>query len=287
MNSFIQDADLRQYTTLKIGGPAKRLYNPASLEDIRHILLTAQKEEEKLFVLGNGSNVLFNDEGYDGWILRLADNWSDIQLLENNRVKVQSGASNAQLAQFCLEHSLAGYEFASGIPGTIGGAVMMNAGAYTGETKDVIESVRCLDQHGTLKTLTKEQLNLSYRHSWFSDHFGIIIDATYAFKQGNQTDIETAIQDFTKRRWDKQPMDKASAGSTFKRPQGSYASKLIAESGLKGYRIGDAMVSDKHAGFLINAGNCDCKTFLELVQYVQNKVEADSGIRLELEIKRP
>ncbi|WP_300957547.1 FAD-binding protein, partial [Faecalibaculum rodentium] len=178
-------------------------------------------------------------------------------------------------------------EFASGIPGTVGGAIVMNAGAYDGETVDVLESVRWLDRRGNLHVAAGEELDMGYRHSRFSDEFGVIVDAVYRLRPGDTKAIEQRIDELTQKRWSKQPMEAASAGSTFKRPAGSFASKLIHESGLQGLRVGDAMVSEKHAGFLINAGEATCGEFLELVRQVQEKVESDSGIRLELEIRRP
>ena len=171
--------------------------------------------------------------------------------------------------------------------GAVRGAIVMNAGAYDGETVDVLESVRWLDRRGNLHVAAGEELDMGYRHSRFSDEFGVIVDAVYRLRPGDTKAIEQRIDELTQKRWSKQPMEAASAGSTFKRPAGSFASKLIHESGLQGLRVGDAMVSEKHAGFLINAGEATCGEFLELVRQVQEKVESDSGIRLELEIRRP
>lgn len=277
---------MKNYTTLKIGGPVRRFYEPESVDDMVQVLQESLEEQEPLFILGNGSNVLFPDEGYDGWILHLGPNWSGIELVDACRVRVKSGTTNEELARFTRLAGLAGYEFASGIPGTVGGAIVMNAGAYDGETVDVLESVRWLDRHGRLHVAAGDELDMGYRHSRFSDEFGLIVDAVYRFGPGDTLAIERKIDDLTQKRWSKQPMEDASAGSTFKRPRGSFASKLIHDSGLQGLRVGDAMVSEKHAGFLINAGNATCAEFLELVSQVQDRVEKDSGIRLEMEIRR-
>lgn len=287
MIRYEENIPMKEYTTLKIGGPARRFYEPESVEEMAEILQDSLEEEANLFVLGNGSNVLFDDEGYDGWILHMGHNWSGIELVDPYRLRVKSGTTNEELARYTMLAGLAGYEFASGIPGTVGGAIMMNAGAYDGETRDVLESVRYLDREGRLQVASGEELDLSYRHSRFSDEFGLIIDAVYKFRPGDTLAIQNRIEDLTRKRWSKQPMEDASAGSTFKRPEGSFASKLIHESGLQGLRVGDAMVSEKHAGFLINAGEATAADFLELVKQVEDKVEADSGIRLELEIRRP
>lgn len=283
--AYKTDIPMREYTTLKIGGPAARFYEPESIEDMQTILQDAKKQQAELFVLGNGSNVLFDDAGYDGWIVHMGSNWSGIDLVDPYRLRVKSGTTNEQLARYTALAGLAGYAFASGIPGTVGGAIMMNAGAYDGETSDILESVRYLDKEGNLHTLTKEELDLSYRHSIFCDQFGLIVDAVYRFRPGDTLAIRRHMEDLHNKRWAKQPMEDASAGSTFKRPQGSYASKLIQESGLQGLRVGDAMVSTKHAGFLINAGHATSEQFLELVRQVQEKVAEDSGFHLELEVR--
>lgn len=282
-----ENVPMKNHTTLKIGGPARRFFEPETIEDMAQILQESLEEEAPLFVLGNGSNVLFPDEGYDGWILHLGPNWSGIELVDACRLRVKSGTTNQELARFTRLAGLAGYEFASGIPGTVGGAIVMNAGAYDGETVDVLESVRWLDRRGNLHVAAGEELDMGYRHSRFSDEFGVIVDAVYRLRPGDTKAIEQRIDELTQKRWSKQPMEAASAGSTFKRPAGSFASKLIHESGLQGLRVGDTMVSEKHAGFLINAGEATCGEFLELVRQVQEKVESDSGIRLELEIRRP
>lgn len=281
---YQENVALKDYTTLKIGGPAARLYEPETEDEMAAILRQSQQENIPLFVLGNGSNVLFEDEGYHGWILHLGRQWSGMQRLDGSRIQVYSGTTNEQLAAFARDNGLTGYEFASGIPGTVGGAICMNAGAYDGETVNVLESVRWMDRDGTIHETPASQLDLSYRHSRFSDTFGLVLSAIYQLKPGDAKAIGDRMEELHDRRWSKQPMDKASAGSTFKRPANGYASALIQASGLQGLHVGDAAVSAKHAGFLINEGSATCAQFLELVRKVADKVEEDSGIRLEMEI---
>lgn len=275
---------LKEYTTLKIGGPAARFYEPQSIADIQEILEENKQSDARIFVLGNGSNVLFEDEGFDGWIIHMAENMAGMERLGSQDIRVMAGVRNADLAEELASMGLGGFEFASGIPGTVGGAVIMNAGAYDGEMRDVITNVGYLDEDGMLHELSGEALGFGYRHSWFTDNFGIVVYADFHFEPKEEQSIRAKMQDLHDRRHSKQPMDKASAGSTFKRPKNGYASALIHESGLQGLSVGDAMVSTKHAGFLINDGNATCKDFLELVSQVQKRVKEDSGIDLEMEV---
>lgn len=279
------DRELKDYTTLHIGGKAAAIVEPNSIEKLCKVIKVIHEKELKFFILGNGSNVLFEDEGYDGIIVHITNALNKIELLDENQVRVQSGATNAELARFTQENSLTGYEFACGIPGTIGGAIYMNAGAYDGETKEVVRSVRYIDQAGKIKTIDHENLQFGYRHSYFTENFGLILDVTYQFEIGEETKIKTKIEELMSRRYEKQPMDKYSAGSTFKRPAGYYASKLIQDTGLRGYAVGDACVSSKHTGFLINDGKATSKQFQALIKDVQDKVNAKYGVMLECEIK--
>ncbi len=282
---YKKDVLLKDYTTLKIGGPAARFYEPQSVEDIQEILKLHQENQWPLIVLGNGSNMLFEDAGYDGSILHIGPSLAGIENLGNGIVRVYAGQENGDLAQYLADEGLQGFEFASGIPGTIGGAVIMNAGAYDGEIKDVLLQVGYLDENGKLHEVKADDLDLSYRHSWFTDHFGVVIYADLQLKPADPTKVHAKIQELHDKRYAKQPMDKASAGSTFKRPKKGYASALIQECGLRGKRVGDAMVSTKHTGFLINDGEATCAEFLELVRQVQAEVKAQTGIDLELEVR--
>lgn len=282
---FVENEELTNYTTLHIGGRARVIVKAESIEQMCAVVKYVNEHKLPFFVLGNGSNLLASDDGYDGVILHLGQNFKDIQLLGNDRVQVCAGATNAQVADFLCKHSLSGYEYACGIPGTIGGAVFMNAGAYDGEMKDVIVSVRYIDREGNLREKYRDELELSYRHSWFVDEFGVIVDVTLALKRQDPIKIQEKMDDLMKRRFDKQPMDKYSAGSTFKRPKGHYASALIMEAGLQGKSVGDASVSLKHAGFLINEKNASEKEFRQLIKLVQDTIFDKYGVQLECEIK--
>lgn len=276
---------LKESTTLKIGGPAARYYRVESPEQVREVLLEAKEKQVPVCVLGNGSNVLFEDEGYDGWIIQTADCMKGAELLEGNRVRVKAGTTNEELANWLAEKGLGGFEFASGIPGTIGGAVIMNAGAYGGEICDVIESAAWMDAEGNVHESDLQDLDLSYRHSRFTDSFGIVLDAVLRLEPKDKESIKEQMQILHDKRWSKQPMEDASAGSTFKRPVNGYASALIQECGLQGLSVNDAQVSTKHAGFLVNKGNATCKDFLGLVHEVQKAVKAQKGIDLEMEVR--
>lgn len=278
------DVMLKDYTTLKIGGPAARFYQPSTIEEIREILEENKNTDARLMVLGNGSNVLFEDEGYDGWIINLSDEFSGLDPIDETRLRVLAGTRNDELAEYLARHGLGGFEFASGIPGTVGGAVIMNAGAYDGQYEDVLEAVGYLDENGKLHHITADQLELGYRHSWFTDHFGIVVYADLRFHKEEPAIVRAKIDELHEKRYSRQPMDKASAGSTFKRPKNGYASAMIHECGLQGLRVGDAMVSTKHAGFLINDGNASCADFLELVSQVQARVKQEKDADLELEV---
>ena len=278
------DEMLRNWTTLRIGGPAARFYEPETIAQIQEILEENKKAQAPLLVLGNGSNVLFEDEGYDGWIIHLGEAFSGIEEEENGVVRTLAGTTNEELADYLARHGLTGFEFASGIPGTVGGAVIMNAGAYNGEYKDILVRVGYLDENGVLHEKSAQELDLGYRHSWFTDHFGIVVYADLQFEEDRPENVKARMDDLHDRRHSKQPMDKASAGSTFKRPAKGYASALIQECGLQGKCVGDAMVSTKHAGFLINEDQATCKEFLELVALVQDEVRRQKGIDLELEV---
>lgn len=276
---------LKEYTTLHIGGEAQLLAEPDSVWQIQQCLQACQRFDIDWFLLGNGSNVLAMDEGYDGMVIVLSTKFHNIVLQDETHLRAQSGAAVKALSAFGAAHSLSGLEFACGIPGSVGGAVFMNAGAYGGETKDVLEEVIWLDEQGKLHTTKAKQLAFSYRHSWFCDHDGIILEAVFALKKGNQEHIVKRMEELMRRRREKQPMDAYSAGSTFKRPQGNYASALIREAHLMGMQVRDAQVSDKHAGFLINKGEASSQDFLALIQKVQRRVKEHSGYELECEIR--
>lgn len=280
-----KDVSLKTCTTLHIGGDAKLMVKPQSLHQIKQILSLCQRYEVPFYVLGKGSNVLAMDQGYDGLLLVLSDGFSDIAKISDTCIKAQSGATLKAVSDFCIEQELGGFEFACGIPGSVGGAVLMNAGAYDGEMRQIVQSVSFLNEHLQVETFTNEQLDFQYRHSYFSDHFGILLEVVFALQPKQRDLIQNRVDELMKRRYDKQPMEAYSAGSTFKRPKDNYASALIRQAGLVGFQIGDAQVSTKHSGFLINRENATSSQFLQLIKTVQDNVLKESGYELECEIK--
>ena len=282
---FTQNEMLSAHTTFRIGGPAEVFANPQNAEQTATAVRFCKENGIKLFPLGKGSNLLVSDDGASGIVLRLGHEMSKICLLDEETIYCEAGASLAKLCSFALENSLTGLEFAYGIPGSVGGAVFMNAGAYGGEIKDVILYVEHIDENGKRGKFSGEELQMSYRHSAYSSKKHIIIAAVFRLKKGDKTEIKAKMDELLDKRFDKQPMDKPSAGSTFKRPEGAFASALIDQCGLKGFTVGGAQVSEKHAGFIINKGGATCADVLELIKQVQDKVKADTGFALEPEVE--
>lgn len=282
---IIEGDSLSQYTSFKIGGKCELIVKPICFSDVQSIIKLLNENDIEYYFLGNGSNVLVSDYGFDGVIILISNNLAEIKIVNENIIESAAGVTLAKLCSFALDNSLSGLEFAYGIPGTVGGAVYMNAGAYGGEIKDVIKSCTFIDCDGEIKTFTGEMLDLSYRHSIFSDTKKCILKAEFELKKTDKIEIKTKMDDFMFRRKSKQPLEFPSAGSTFKRPKGNYASALIEECGLKGHSIGGAMVSEKHSGFIINAGNATCEDVLTLVEYVKKDVFEKTGYKLECEIK--
>lgn len=274
---------LAPYTTFGIGGAARYFYEPTNEEEVIRALEEIRDLGVPYFVLGNGSNLLVSDEGYDGAILHLARDFGRIWR-EGNRVHAQPGALLAQAARFAAREGLSGLEPMSGIPGSVGGAVTMNAGAYGGETKDVIERVRVLTKDG-VREYTNAEMRFSYRHSLITDEGGIVLEAIYLLEPDEPEEIFARIEDFAARRNAKQPVEMKSAGSTFKRPEGHFAAKLIEDAGLKGFRYRNAGVSAKHAGFVVNYGDATAEEVLATIKMVQKIVYEHFGVRLEPEMK--
>ncbi len=283
--SIEENIPLKSYSTLHIGGNARYFTTPSSYEEIQTILVLCKQYKLPYFILGNGSNILFDDEGYQGVIIYTAKYLKKLSLLPNHKIRAQCGVSLKELNSFALANSLSSLEFSCGIPGSVGGAVIMNAGAYGSEIKDVILEVVYLDENFIIQKHQTSSKDFAYRQSIFAKHQYVILEATFQLHCDNVNNIQSRIHDLMKKRYEKQPMDQYSAGSTFKRPAGNYASALIQQANLQGLSVGDAMVSLKHAGFLINKGNATSKQFLKLIQKVQDKVKAHSGYDLECEIK--
>ena len=277
-------APMKEYTSFKIGGPAWLLYKPMSVESLERMLFFVKEHNLPFYIMGNGSNLLVSDEGYEGIVIQIARNLSDISI-EGKTVTAQAGVLLSKLASEIYKARLTGFEFASGIPGTLGGAVYMNAGAYGGEMRDVLTKAVVLTRDGQLKEMTAETLELGYRHSRLMDTGDMVVSATLALAQGEPDLIKSMMLDLNNRRKEKQPLELPSAGSTFKRPTGYFAGKLIMDAGLRGYQIGGARVSDKHCGFVVNMGEATCEDVLNLIKHVQQEVKRQFGVDLEPEVR--
>lgn len=282
---FSCEEAMSNYTTMKVGGVAEFVVFPCSVQVITDVFSICKEQKLPLTVLGNGSNVLVSDDGIAGVVMILGKDFADIQYLGDGILFAQTGASLTKLCRVAQQHSLAGLEFAFGIPGSVGGAAYMNAGAYGGEMKDALLRCEHVNLDGMTQVLQKDEMDLSYRHSIYQENGCLITGVFVQLIQGKQSEITEKMEDYLERRRTKQPLEFPSAGSTFKRPNGFYASALIEECGLKGKQIGGAQVSEKHSGFLINKGGATCQDILELVQYVSQCVFEKTGVRLELEVK--
>ncbi|MEE0945023.1 MAG: UDP-N-acetylmuramate dehydrogenase [Clostridia bacterium] len=271
------------HTTFRAGGTADLFYEPCDTESLKAVLATAKYEDIPVTVIGNGSNMLVLDGGIRGLVIKLGKGFSNIEI-SGEYITADSGALMSQIAMSALNAELAGFEFGQGIPGSIGGGLYMNAGAYGGEIKDVIHSAEYL-KDGEIKTINGEEMELSYRKSIFMSLGGIITSVKLKLNKGEREEILAKINDFKCRRITKQPLEFASAGSTFKRPEGYFAGALIEQAGLKGKRIGRAEVSEKHAGFIINRGGATAAEIIELIEFVREAVYQRSGVMLEPEVK--
>ncbi|MGN1133274.1 MAG: UDP-N-acetylmuramate dehydrogenase [Oscillospiraceae bacterium] len=283
--AVIKNAELKKYTSFKIGGICPLIIEINSTDSLSAILKYLNENNIRHMVLGKGSNVLCDDKGYNGVILHLGTDFSRIILNDNDSLTVEAGCSLLSLCRFALKNSLSGLEFAYGIPGSVGGAVYMNAGAYGGEMRDVVTSVECIDQNGNIHNFKADELNMSYRHSVFQENSCIITKVTLKLKYCNPLEIQRDMNDYINRRKSKQPLEYPSAGSTFKRPVGQFAGKLIQDSGLKGFRVGGAMISEKHSGFVINYDNATSDDVLKLINEVQRIVKEKTGYYLECEVE--
>lgn len=276
---------MSKHTSFKIGGPAEVMVFPKTVEELGSVLKESALLDTKITILGAGTNVLAPDKGMDGIVICLKDSLDSIVCLEDSRIKVAAGVTMARAAVFACNHHLAGLEFAHGIPGTVGGGVYMNAGAYGGEISQVCESVDVMYMDGTLKTLSAAEMDFSYRHSRLEEDGGIVVGVIFALGAGNEQDIREKMQILMQKRKASQPLELPSAGSAFKRPVGGYAAALIDEAGLKGFRVGDAAVSEKHAGFVVNLGAATAADVRALLADVSARVYERSGIRLEPEVR--
>lgn len=283
--SVLIDEPMKKHTTFRIGGSADYYVLPKTIEEVQQVVEACKEAEIPYYVLGNGSNLLVSDKGYRGVIIQLYRNLNQIEV-EGTKIRAQVGALLSQIAGEALRHCLTGFEFAAGIPGTLGGAVVMNAGAYGGEMKDVLQEVTALSKDGEIKVLSREELNLGYRTSVIGREGYIALEAVIALKEGKEETIRATMEDLKERRTTKQPLEYPSAGSTFKRPEGHFAGKLIQDTGLRGFSVGGAQVSEKHCGFVINKDNATAQDVIELMKEVSDRVEAKFGVPLEPEVKK-
>jgi len=278
------DEPMKNHTSLKIGGPADVLIIPEREEEIVNAIRFCRENQIKYFIMGNGSNLLVKDTGIRGAVIKVANGFDRIEVI-GERVICQSGALLSKVAKYALKHSLTGFEFASGIPGTIGGAIAMNAGAYGGEMKDVVSKVKAIDRNNNIVELTNADMNFRYRGSLVSDENLIVLGVEINLQKGDYSSIEAKMKDLTERRVSKQPLEYPSAGSTFKRPEGYFAGKLIEDAGLRGVRYGDAQVSEKHCGFVINVGEATFDHVITLIRMIQKVVYDKFNVKLEPEVK--
>ncbi len=284
------DEPMSRHTTFRVGGPADLFISIESAKELSDVVRILSEEDADYYILGNGSNVLVADSGLRGVVIELGRGFADIELIEESDdsvyIQATAGCLLSSLAAFAHRNGLTGLEFAAGIPGTVGGAMVMNAGAYDGEMKDVVSSVTVYDMstHESV-TLSNDEMHFDYRHSVLKEKEGLIVTSViYRLVRGDMESIKAKMDDFSQRRRSKQPLEYPSAGSTFKRPAGFFAGKLIEDSGLRGYSVGGAQVSEKHCGFVINRDNATAADIKNLISEVREAVYADTGVRLETEV---
>ncbi len=272
------------HTTFRIGGPADLFVTPGSIQAVADSIRICKETQTPYAVIGNGSNLLVSDTGYRGVIIQIGRNLNQVSV-NGEEIRAQAGAMLSVIAKTALSESLTGFEFASGIPGTLGGAAVMNAGAYGGEMKDVLTEVTVLTREGEIRTIPAEKLEMGYRTSLAAKNGWIILEAVLKFQKGDAEAIRGRMEELKMQRVTKQPLDLPSAGSTFKRPEGYFAGKLIMDAGLRGFTVGGAQISEKHCGFVVNKGGATAEDVRNLICAVQKKVQEDAGVKLEPEVK--
>ena len=279
------DEPMKKHITFRVGGPADYFVTPSTVEEVKEIVALCKKEDMPYYILGNGSNLLVGDKGYRGVMIQIYKEMSGIEV-DGEIIRVQAGALLSRIGVTALEAGLQGFEFAAGIPGTMGGAVVMNAGAYGGEMKDILVDATVLTPEGEVLVLKNEELELGYRTSVIVKKNYIVLEATVKLAKGSKEEIRGRMDELKVQRTTKQPLEYPSAGSTFKRPTGYFAGKLIQDAGLRGFQVGGAQVSEKHCGFVINKDNATAADVVELMKQVADKVHAEFGVTLEPEVKR-
>lgn len=281
----LTNVEMKNYTSFKTGGRADEMVIPETAEELRDVMAQLHRQKKKYIILGNGSNTLIKDSGFHGTVVKLGSSFDEVTV-KGDRLICGSGALMSAVAKKALAEDLTGFEFASGIPGSIGGAVFMNAGAYGGEMKDIVESVNLVSGDGKMMyTVSGEEMDFAYRHSILEENGAVVLSVALKLEKGDHDRILAEMTDLTKRRNEKQPVQYPSAGSFFKRPEGYFAGKLIQDAGLKGLMVGGAQVSDLHSGFIINKDNATATDILDLMHLVQNTVYDKFGVRLEPEVR--
>lgn len=278
------DEPMSRHTTFRIGGNADYFVKPGNADEVAAVIAVCREYNIPYFILGNGSNLLVSDDGYRGMIINIMDNMDSVTV-DGRIITAQAGAMLVRVSVMARDNALTGLEFASGIPGTIGGAVYMNAGAYGGEMKNVVKTVRAIDEYGRIYELDSEKMDFSYRHSIVEERKLIVLEVTLELEHGSREAIDNRMKELAEARRSKQPLEYPSAGSTFKRPEGYFAGKLIMDAGLRGYSVGGAQVAEKHCGFVINKGGATASDVVELIRDVQHDVDDKFGVTLEPEVK--
>lgn len=278
------DEPMSIHTSFRIGGPADILISPRSADDIVYVINTCKNEGIPYFIMGNGTNLIVRDKGIRGVVVKIYENFNSFSV-KDGIIEAEAGILLSKISNIALQHGLSGLEFASGIPGTLGGAVAMNAGAYGGEMKDVVVRTEYIGLNGEMKTLQGDQHQFGYRSSVIQSENGIVLKSVMQLKRSDKQAIKDQMDDLTRKRKEKQPLNMPSAGSVFKRPEGYFAGKLVEDCGLRGYRIGGAEVSCLHCGFIVNAGDAKAEDVLKLIAYIQKEVSQQFGVNLETEVK--
>lgn len=281
---YFLEEPMSRHTTFRVGGPAQALVSPGNEEELSRLIRCLNREKIDWKILGNGSNLLVSDQGVRGIVISLDPSWAYCRT-EDTRLIAGAGERLSRSARLALDSSLTGMEFAAGIPGTVGGALVMNAGAYGSEIRDILVSARIMTSQGEVREIPAGELELGYRHSCIPDRGYTVLEATFQLSPGEHPAIEARMKELSQLRREKQPLEYPSAGSTFKRPQGNFAGKLIEEAGLRGFSVGGARVSDKHCGFVINYDHATASDIMELCRQVSEKVKDSSGVELEMEVK--
>jgi len=278
------DEPMKNHTSFKVGGPADILVTPVSVLQLSQAIQLCKNENVPVFIMGNGTNLIVRDKGIRGVVIKIYDNLNEFTV-KDDIITAYAGVLLSKISMAAYENGLTGLEFASGIPGTLGGAVAMNAGAYGGEMKDVIIETEFIDRDGELRVIRDDEHQFGYRTSLIQKHSGIVIRSSMKLKKGSKEEIKAMMEDLAKKRQDKQPLEMPSAGSVFKRPEGYFAGKLIEDCGLRGYRIGGAEVSTKHCGFIINTGDAIAKDILDLIAHIQSTVRMKFGVDMQTEVR--